>query len=277
MRTSEQLDKIGAALVDFQADLAPVAKDATNPHLKNRYATLDAVWEQIRPLLAKYDLAVIQGPTSEPDRPGGSIGMTTRVIHRSGQWVEETVVIPIGDVGKGRNLAQEVGSTITYLRRYCLAAALGVVVDEDDDAGGDQPRQQPRQPRQPRQQPPPQPPPQGGNGAKSDGPADVGKKAYWNSLGPIERACYRSWDNVRGHLLELDHYEVHQQVSGAIRKLYPGFEKNGYPTEPSAQAGQVRVAVYRTAKAYGVLRDNGMDGARAAVQAFETAKNLEHA
>lgn len=281
MRTSEQLGDICAALVNFQAELAPVAKDATNPHLKNRYASLDAIWEAIRPLLAKHGLAIIQGPTSDPERHGGAIGMTTRIVHQSGQWIEASVTIPIGEVGKGRNLAQEIGSTITYLRRYCLSAALGVVADEDDDSGT---------PPAPAKRPPARKPaakkPAGGNGAQAavtvteeelfgPQPARDDKKAYWDSIGPIERACYRSWDNVLGSLGDLDHYDGNQfRVTGAIKKLYPGFEKNGYPTKADERAGRIRVAVYRTVKAYGELRAAGKDGNEAAGLAFETAKNL---
>lgn len=275
MKTSEQLDKIAPALTSLQAELEAVAKDAVNPHLRNKYASLDAIWAEIRPKLAANGLAVIQGPTSDPERHGGTVGMETRIIHNSGQWVEMMITIPLGDIGKGRSLAQEVGSTITYLRRYCIAAALGLVTDEDDDAGPAEKRAK-SQPGVSSAKPAA---PKSGNGTTSQDirpriPEDIGKEAYWNSLGEIERACYRSWPNVLGHLYKEDHFDDNEfRVKGAIKKLFPGFEANGYPTASTERDGRIRVSVYRTVKAYGELRDAGQSGDQAAVTAFETVKN----
>jgi len=60
---------------------------------------------------------------------GGNIAVTTRFIHSSGEWIEDT----IGAQVDGRGL-QAMGSTLTYLKRYALTAMLGIAADEDDDA-----------------------------------------------------------------------------------------------------------------------------------------------
>jgi ERF superfamily len=51
----------------------------------------------------------------------------TRLIHSSGQWLEDTAstMLSTGD-------PQAVGSAITYLRRYALAAVAGVAPEDDD-------------------------------------------------------------------------------------------------------------------------------------------------
>lgn len=127
MNTSETIGDIAAAIVHVQSRLEPATKDATNPHFRSRYATLNAVWDAVRPLLADAGLAVIQMPVSAAP---GHVGLTTRLVHaESGEWIESEVTAPLA-----KQDAQGVGSAITYLRRYSLAASLGVVADEDDDA-----------------------------------------------------------------------------------------------------------------------------------------------
>lgn len=125
MRHSEQLDKIAAALVVAQGGIAPVLKDATNPHFKSKFASLGAVTDAVRPPLLKAGISVLQTTTDE-DETGFCV--ETMLLHTSGQWIASRVRMPID-----KPTAQGAGSAITYGRRYGLAAALGVVADEDDD------------------------------------------------------------------------------------------------------------------------------------------------
>jgi hypothetical protein len=48
-------------------------------------------------------------------------------MHRSGQWISGTAVVPIA-----KQDAQGYGATLTYARRYGLAALLGITQDDDD-------------------------------------------------------------------------------------------------------------------------------------------------
>jgi hypothetical protein len=105
-----------------------VGFDSKNPFLKNRYASLGAVIAAARPVLAKYGLAVVQLPVTLD----GKIGVNTVLVHKSGEWLEETMVIePVQE--KGKSVAQMAGSVITYLRRYAFASTLALYADEDDD------------------------------------------------------------------------------------------------------------------------------------------------
>jgi hypothetical protein len=103
--------------------------DSTNPFLKNKIASLGAVIKAIEDTLAKYELGVVSFPVGDGDK----IGLTTRVIHSSGQWIEETIFLPVGEE-KGKSTAQMAGSMFSYLRRYTLAAIFRLYTDEDDDA-----------------------------------------------------------------------------------------------------------------------------------------------
>jgi hypothetical protein len=125
MRTSDAIDALAAALALAQADIRPALKDANNPAFNSKYADLSAVFDAVRPALAKHGLSVVQMPEHSDD---ALLHLTTRVCHKSGQWIEGTMSIPVSKVN-----AHGYGSAITYARRYALSAALGVVADEDDD------------------------------------------------------------------------------------------------------------------------------------------------
>lgn len=119
---------LNAALAKAQADFKAVPFDATNPFLKNRYASLGSCIESTKPILAKYGLSVTQQPTGN----GTTIGVITTLRHQSGESCATEIALPLSDE-KGKSQAQLAGSIITYLRRYSLAGLLGLYADEDTD------------------------------------------------------------------------------------------------------------------------------------------------
>jgi hypothetical protein len=125
---SENIETLAAALAKAQGVIANPGFDAVNPHYKNRYATLGAHIEAVRGAFPANGLSVVQAiETPERDR----VSLTTRILHSSGQWIESTVSASTGAK------VQEIGSTVTYLRRYALAAIVGIVGEEDDDGESD--------------------------------------------------------------------------------------------------------------------------------------------
>jgi len=128
MNKSSTTQAIFPALALAQGEMPAVKMNSQNPFLKNKYADLGAVIETSRPILAKHGLAIIQTPVSDGDK----IGVTTMLIHSSGEWVEETIFINTSE-SKGLSSAQTVGVTISYLRRYSWASFLGLYADEDTD------------------------------------------------------------------------------------------------------------------------------------------------
>jgi ERF superfamily len=146
MQTSEQIAELAAALANAQAAMRGALKDSENPFFKSRYADLASIWEACREPLTANHLAIVQFPTAtfegKPEayewttrtgevrygvRVVTIVSVTTRVIHSSGQWLEDTMstMLASGD-------AQSVGSATTYLRRYSLAAAVGIAPEDDD-------------------------------------------------------------------------------------------------------------------------------------------------
>jgi hypothetical protein len=128
MNKSVSICEVASALSKAQAEIPAVKFDSQNPFLKNKYASLGAVIETARPVLAKHGLAIVQSPVSS----GEQIGITTLVTHTSGEWLEDTIYINSTD-SKGLSVAQSAGVVISYLRRYSLQAFLNMYADEDTD------------------------------------------------------------------------------------------------------------------------------------------------
>ncbi len=131
MKTSNEVDKIFKAHVALQAELGNIAKDSKG--YGYNYTSLDKLISYVKPFLAKYKLGFIQTNTTLED---GTVGVTTRLIHESGQWVEDTLSAQLYKLAK-MNEYQVAGSLITYFRRYGLSSILGIASDDDMDAHGE--------------------------------------------------------------------------------------------------------------------------------------------
>jgi len=125
MKQSESIDKIIPAFIAFQSDMPSVPKDGNNPHFKSKYATLGAITEATRPHLAKHGLGFMQWMSN---RDGYQL-IVTRIMHTSGQWMEDDGYI----LNPTKNDPQGMGSAVTYARRYTLGASLGIITEDDDD------------------------------------------------------------------------------------------------------------------------------------------------
>jgi hypothetical protein len=125
MKTSEQVDKLYPAFIAFQAEVPSVLKDGNNPHFKSKYATLPAITESVRPYLAKHGLGFTQ---SLAYRDGVQL-IFTRIMHTSGQWMEDEGYV----LNPTKNDPQGMASAVTYARRNTLGATAGIVTEDDDD------------------------------------------------------------------------------------------------------------------------------------------------
>lgn len=141
MEHSEQLNELATALAKAQANIKDAEKDRTNPYFKSKYATLSSIWDACRDELTKHGLSIVQAPCSSAAE--GYFGLSTMLLHSSGQWVKETAFVRLA-----KDDPQGAGSACTYLRRYALAAFASVCPDDDDGNAGSQQssdRQQARQ------------------------------------------------------------------------------------------------------------------------------------
>ena len=132
MKMSESINEIATALAAAQAEIQNPSKNAENPFFKSNYADLAEVLSVVRPAFTKHNLSIVQMPYTSQS---GQIGVTTIISHASGQWMQGEVDLPL-QINK--NVAQDAGSSITYLRRYALAAACAVSqTDADGNLGKD--------------------------------------------------------------------------------------------------------------------------------------------
>lgn len=124
MQSSEQIDQLATALAAAQGETEHASKDRTNPAFKSRYADLASVLDACREPLSRHGIAIMQAPSVD----GSTVSVETRLVHKSGQWVSTTISAQVPD-GKPTTI----GSAVTYLRRYGLAAMAGVAPADDDD------------------------------------------------------------------------------------------------------------------------------------------------
>lgn len=156
-KKSDSIIEIAKALCGFNSEISKIAKDSTNPHFKNKYASLDNIIDEIRPILTKHGLSIIQMPGGD----GENFKMSTLLIHESGEWIESDPIVmkPV------KNDPQGIGSCATYARRYSLSAFLSLNTGEDDDGNGAS--KQPLNPANNTGQPNTPPPSQNGNTGQS--------------------------------------------------------------------------------------------------------------
>ena len=123
MKSSELINELATALCKAQAVMGGAVKGAANPFFKSKYANLSDVMQVIKNPFMIHGLSYVQFPISTEN----SVGVCTRLMHTSGQWLEQEFLLPM--VKKD---PQAGGSCITYARRYGLAAMAGIPQVDDD-------------------------------------------------------------------------------------------------------------------------------------------------
>jgi hypothetical protein len=131
MRTSEQTHDLVAALAKARVDFEPIVRTKTVTVKSDRgsyqfsYAPLEDILAATAAALSAHGLVLVSGIEPSGDR---GVVLSTRLMHASGQWLESCV-----DVGRPSKM-QEMGSSLTYARRYAITGLLGISADDDDDA-----------------------------------------------------------------------------------------------------------------------------------------------
>jgi|11BtaG_2_1085332.scaffolds.fasta_scaffold00452_10 hypothetical protein len=110
---------INLKIFRIQNEIEAIIKDAKNPYFKSNYADINAMLEQLQPLLNKYKVAIEQ-----PMRDGKVFTILTCVD--TGDSKSSSLELqPMSD-------PQKLGSVITYFRRYTLQGLLGIRTKDDD-------------------------------------------------------------------------------------------------------------------------------------------------
>ena len=123
MKTSNEINELAAAMAIAQGQMGAAYKNSSNPHFKSSFADLASIGDVIKQPLSDNGLSVVQFPINNEQ----GVAITTRVMHKSGQWIEESFGIKPVKAGP-----QEYGSLISYFRRYALAAIFAIPQTDDD-------------------------------------------------------------------------------------------------------------------------------------------------
>lgn len=118
------MENLAKALVAFQKEMPTVTKDKTANagQYSYTYADLGSVSAAVTPLLVANGLAFSVTPRQTPNGYE-AVGV---LLHISGERLE-------GALPLWGNNPQQIGSALTYARRYLLGVLTGVVTEDDDD------------------------------------------------------------------------------------------------------------------------------------------------
>jgi len=114
-------------IVAFLNDISNVHADRVNPAFKSRYASLSEILDTVKEVAARHRLAVFQR-SSNAD---GYLRVTTYFLHTENEVEYDAGFLAHKVEGM---TTQQLGSSLTYLRRQSLQTSCGISVDLDDDA-----------------------------------------------------------------------------------------------------------------------------------------------
>ena len=109
-------------LLEVQKEVGAISKDSKNPFFKSKYFDINKLIEVVNPVLSKHGLVLLQ-PILE-----GKV--YSRLIDaESGETLESYLELP--------NLPkpQDLGSCVSYYRRYTLASLMGLQATDEDGNG----------------------------------------------------------------------------------------------------------------------------------------------
>ena len=117
---------LNAAIAKAQGEFPPIPKDKTAKagSYSYDYADLASILGLVRPVLSKHGLALIQR-LENPS--GGGPSIRTELRHADGGVIAAS--FPLGEW----QTPQQLGSMVTYIRRYATVAILGIATEDDLD------------------------------------------------------------------------------------------------------------------------------------------------
>jgi hypothetical protein len=137
---------LNKALIKFHGALEGNIKKQSQAH-QYKYADLGSTLDVIRDPLAAAELAVTQTTACYRDTSPPTSVLITTLRHASGEEISSEFYLDLASQSlKNANPMQNIGSTITYTRRYALQAILNLASEDDDGVSSTAkpPKQQPK-------------------------------------------------------------------------------------------------------------------------------------
>lgn len=138
MITSPEIDKLVGALAKARKSFGTFSKEqsATVRSKKGdassysyKYGDLAGLFDATTDALSDNGIALVQAPHAHE---AGGLVLVTLLAHESGQFFRSEFPL------HSHEAPQELGSEITYLKRYAAGSMLGIQAEADDDGGAAQ-------------------------------------------------------------------------------------------------------------------------------------------
>jgi len=110
-------------LLKVQQEVEAIKRDSSNPFFKSKYFDVNSLLAELKPVLNKHGVVVLQPLTCLDGKPA----IKTIIMTDDGSSIEDTILLPVNDD------PQKMGAIITYFRRYTLQS-LFLLEAEDNDA-----------------------------------------------------------------------------------------------------------------------------------------------
>lgn len=129
MKSSDSIVKISEALLKAQIEMEGAKKGAANPFFKSKYADYGSVLEAVKGPLNNNKIVILQPLIFVQIAEGNPKQFVeTMLIHESGEFISSQTMV----VCKSDNNPQDLGSAITYARRYGLQSLVALPTEDDD-------------------------------------------------------------------------------------------------------------------------------------------------
>lgn len=126
------------AMTTAQADMRPVATDASNPQTRSQYASYAALDRALRPIYSQHGFSLSFG--SAEGAPADHVRVICKVRHRAGHSEEHHIDMPADGKGaKGGDVMTKThatGAAMSYGQRYLLRGVFNIAVFDDVDGNG---------------------------------------------------------------------------------------------------------------------------------------------
>ena len=177
-----------------------VAKDAPNPFYSKKYSTLDASLDAASKILGSHGLAVVQMPTDDI--------LYTMMPHSSGEYIRFAYKMEIKE-----KTAQGRGSALTYARRYCYQAMVGLAPGDDDDGEKAMDRNEEKKEEKPKS-----------TRAKASKKPSEQVKDWEKEKKEKEKQVNKEFKGAMKDAFEFDHNTKTEELVETVLETFPGSE-----------------------------------------------------
>lgn len=120
--------EFNAAMAMMQDEMPSIAERGKSHN--GAYATFEDINDVAKPIMKRHGFAVSFRVNNIP----GGIEVTGVLMHKAGHREETTMTLPLDDSGK-KSSVQQVGSSVSYGKRYVMSAMLNITTRGLDDDG----------------------------------------------------------------------------------------------------------------------------------------------